>query len=496
MPAIVFILFFSVALALRERALADPDTGWHIAAGDLIRGLGHLPASDPWSYTAGDQPWYNVSWAYDVGLSALYGLGGLPAVVVATIVLYALALALLNVVTLKVSQSVIAAFAVTLVSGFVLMSGMLARPQSLTFLLVVGFYAVLRFARPRQQWLLPVLMPVLMIVWANVHGGFLAGFVIIGAFFLEALLAKDFARSRRLFAIGALCGLAVLVNPYGWEVLAGARLTMTSALKAVILEWKPATIGAINPMSVYVGLFVLVSALYDRRIPLADKLLACFWLAMGIASVRLMQIAALLAAPYLAQGLALRLKGSPAGAFFARKDSDYAADLSRPVVAAVAAGLAVLLVGAALTGPVQRVLAGKEGVFAAFPSSLAPDGALDFLKARHRGLRLYNDYGFGGYLVFRERGAIPVFVDGRADTAYPRDLLKDTIDIGVIGDGRMAEPANEASWRALVAKHGIDAFLTSGHTRLYTMLSRLSGWAKVYEDDDAAVFVRADLAGS
>lgn len=489
MPVIVFILFFSVALAVRQGALSDPDTGWHIAAGDLIREIGRLPETDPWSYTAGDQRWYNLSWAYDVGLSALHSLGGLPAVVVATIALYALAVAWLGAVALKVSQSVIAAFAVTLVSGFVLMSGMLARPHVLSFLLVVAFYSLLRFGKPMQQWLLPLLM----ILWVNLHGGFLAAFTILGAFFLEAVAARDFARGRRLFAVGALCGLALFVNPYGLEVLAGARLTMTSGLRQVIAEWRPAQIGAANLATFYVALFFLVSSLYDRRIPLADKLLACFWLAMGVSSVRLMQFAALLSAPYLAQGIALRLKDSPLGAAFERKDKEYGADLSRPAVAATGAAVAVFLVAAALTPPVERFLAGKDKAFAAFPSNLAPDAAIDYLKARYPGLRLYNEYGFGGYLVFRERGETPVFIDGRADTAYPRDFLKEAVDIAMIGDKHMAELANEPAWRALVAKYGIEGFLTSDRSRLYDVLLRLSDWTKVYEDEDAALFVRADL---
>ena len=82
MPVIVFIIFFSIGIMLRNGVLMDPDTGWHIASGDLIRELGRMPASDPWSFTAGDYPWVDMSWAYDVLLSFVHSAGGLPGVAV------------------------------------------------------------------------------------------------------------------------------------------------------------------------------------------------------------------------------------------------------------------------------------------------------------------------------------------------------------------------------------------------------------------------------
>lgn len=489
MPVVIFILFFSIGLALREGALMDPDTAWHLAAGDLIRKLGHLPASDPWSYTAGDQPWYNISWGYDVVLSKLHEIGGLPALVVASIGLYALAVSLTGWVALKSSKSVIASLFVTALSGFVLLPGMLARPQGLTFLFVIGFYALLRFGRAR----LPYLLPLLMIFWANIHGGFLAGFVIGAAFFAEALAARDFARCRRLVILGALCGLALLVNPYGWRLVDAAQLTMTSAMKEVLSEWRPAAIGGANAVTFFVAAFFLVSALYERRIPLADKLLACFWLAAGLASARMMQIAALLSAPYLAQALALRLRQSPIGSAIEKRDAAYGGDLARPAVRTALLVLAFGLVVAAFAPPVQKALAGKDKAFAAFPARTSPQAALDYLEADYPYLRIYNEYGMGGYLVLRGDGRTKVFFDGRADTAYPREVLKDGVAIGLMGAARRAGPEDMTAWRGLVAKYGVEGFLISDRMRLYDMLLRLPDWTKVYEDDDAALFVRKDL---
>lgn len=488
MPVVIFIFFFGLGLCLHERALADPDTGWHIAAGDLIRKLGHLPASDPWSYTAHGARWYDLSWAYDVGLSVIHQLGGLPATVIATIFLYALAVSFIASIALKQSKSMIAAFLIAALAGLILLSGMLVRPQMLSFLLIIAFYAVLRFARPRLHWLLPALT----VVWTNVHGGFLTAFVIMGAFFLEAAAARDFARCRRLVVVGAVCALAVFVNPYGWRVFEAANLTLTSALKDFILEWRPYPANEINPLTLLLGALILVSSLYDARIPLADKILAVFWAAMAMTASRMAQVAAILAAPYLATALARRLEASPFGAFFKSRDADYAADFARRPVRIALVGVAALLVGASLTPTLQGALKGKKTAFAVLPAAEDLDPLIEALGAQRAGLRVYNEYGMGGYLIYKARGAPPVFFDGRADTAYPRDVLRDGAEIGLMDPKKPLDAERLAHWRALVERYRIGAFMVSKKSRLFAALTEFSGWSLTRQTENAALFVRAD----
>lgn len=489
MPYIVFIAFFCLGVGLRQGALMDPDTGWHIAAGDYIRAHG-LPASDPWSYTAGDAPWYNISWAFDVLLSLLHGFGGLDAVVVAATLFYALAVALVCWIAQKSSGSLIASLATAALAGFVLLPGMLARPQLFTFLLILGFYWILRFGGAR--WLLA--LPVLTALWANVHGGFIAAFVMLGMFFLEAVAKGERKRALYLVAAGAACLLALLVNPYGWRIVEAASLTMNSALKDVLLEWRPAELTAGSPIWLLVIFFAGVSALFEKSIPLADKLLACFWLAAGLMSARMMQIAALLSAPYLAQALALRLGQSPIGVAIEARDRDYAADLSKAAVRGVLAGLAVLFVAAAFTPPVQRALAGGDTAFVETPAAHAPEEALAYANTHFPEARLFANYGFGGYILYCCRDVRPVFVDGRADTAYPRKVLEDAIVLGFMDGGGGMDAQHAEDWTALTESYGIDGFLASTKSALLGHLMEAPGWTKVYEDDDAALFMRAALA--
>ncbi|MEZ5894883.1 MAG: hypothetical protein R3C51_00655 [Parvularculaceae bacterium] len=488
MALVVFILFFAVGIVVRERVLTDPDTGWHIAAGDLIRNTGALPHTDPWSYTAGDQPWYNLSWGYDVALSLVHQWGGLPAVVVMTVWLYAAAVAGVAALALKSSRSAIAAMIAACVAGALLTSGLLARPQLVSFLLALGVYALARFGSSRQLWLIPILM----IVWVNAHGAFLSGFVIIGLFVIEAAAARDVARVKSLLLIGVSSIAALFVNPYGIGVVAATQLTMASVLKPYLIEWRGTELG-LNPATFYLLALVAVWGFFDRRIPLADRLLAAFWIAAGLTGARMMQMTALLAAPYFAQALALRLSQTPAAAAIAARDKSYTDDLARPVARrALAIGAAACVILASAPG-VQRALAGG-GDFAVMRASITPAAAVSFLDAHYPGARIYNQYDFGGWMAFARRGAPLVFFDGRADTAFPREVLKDGVTLGMMAPQRGSARFDEVSWRALTEKYRIDAFVLATPAPLCDVLGDLAGWTAVYGDATAKVFVRADLA--
>lgn len=488
MPFLLFIAFFCLGIALRHGALMDPDTGWHIAAGDLIRETGALPETDPWSHTAGDHVWYNISWAYDVALSFIHQAGGLSSVVIFSVTLYALAVAGMGAVALKSSKSIIAALLTTTLLGFVLLPGMLARPQGVSFLLILGAYAVLRFGGTRSLWLLPILT----VLWANIHGSFLIIFVMLAAFFAEAIAGGRSPRAIRLAGAGVFCAGAVLLNPYGAEIIEAVRMTMGSAMKDVLMEWRPAALQGVSAVTLFLAFFVLVSALFKRSIPLADKLLACFWLAMGLSSMRMMQVAALLSAPYLAQGLALRLRQAPFGRMIEQKDESYGKDLARPVVTGVLSIMCALLAVSAFAPAVQRTVAGNAKDFVSFPSRHTPDGALDFIARELPGIRIYNTYDFGGYMIYRERGATPVFVDGRADTAYPREVLADAVVLGSMRSWRIGRRSAPEDWAEVADKYRLDGFLIRPRGRRYEALRASADWKRVYCDETAVIFMRAD----
>jgi hypothetical protein len=485
MPFIAFIAAFGVALALRRLALMDPDTGWHIAAGDLIRAKG-VPTENPWTFAADDAHWYNISWLYDIGLSRLHQAGGLDAVVVATALIYALAVGLVAAIAMRSSKSAIATFVATAIVANTLLAGALARPQLLSFILVPAFYALLRYGGRKGLFALPLLAA----FWANAHGGFLAGFVIIGAFAFEALFV-DRRRFLEISAAGLACCAAILANPYGWSVIEATQLTMNSALKDHIMEWRPTDLAIGGANWILVIAAVGASAFFEKSIPLADRLLAAFWLIIGVSSARMIHIAALLSAPYLAQAIALRLRAAPFAAVLAARDQVYATDLARPAARGAFALISALFIVAAFAPAAQRSMSEPGKAFAEIPDEDAPEAALDYLDAHHRDARIFADYGYGGYILYRDGGGRKVFLDGRADTAYPRAVIEDAIKIGHWDIKMRPDEESRAEWRRLVDRYQIDGFLTRNGGQLAGELELDTDWRRVFRDKHVAIYVRA-----
>lgn len=190
----IFLISFACAYYLSNASilLGHTDLGWHLAAGDLIRAKGNIPFQDPWSFTAGDRQWYNLSWLWDVLASAIVqytGFGGLTLFVVAC---GALIVGCLTSICLGSGASALAVCisvfsACLLYPSFATVPNiyLAASPNTSTMLFCVIFYGE---CLKRTRWFL---LPLIMVLWVNLHGGFLLGFLIVGTFCSAALLRRD-----------------------------------------------------------------------------------------------------------------------------------------------------------------------------------------------------------------------------------------------------------------------------------------------------------------
>lgn len=107
-----------------------------------------------------------------------------------------------------------------------------------------------------------------------------------------------------------------------------------------------------------------------------------------------------------------------------------------------------------------------------------------YLETHFPHARLLNHWNYGGILIFRDRGAIPVFVDGRASTAYPDALLRDYFPLGQV-------EVNEAAWDKVLAKYQIDTVLwVRAHEELRRFLVGKRGWKEAYTGSYASIYVK------
>lgn len=477
-----FILFFLIIVFGFGGApvFSDPDTAWHIAAGDLIRQLHHIPVGDGWSFTAAGNVWYNLSWLFDLGLSLIFSHGGFSAVYAVTVVMFALSIAFMAWHSVKLGASPVAVLLLVLPVTFVVFTGTLARPNMCSLLMTVLFFHLLSELRDHGKILALILLPLLMILWVNLHGGFLFSFPLMGIFLLESVIQKN----RRLILLYslliALCLAASLVNPYGYAVYYGAYRTLTAKFNATLIEWQPVAIGHNIQMTVMLLVVFVFSDFLDKRIAWSDRVTALFVLMMALSSFRHAIVAALLVMPYLALRITALMYGSRLGAYFCRWDNDIAVDMQKTDARLMAAAMTVAAcVVVAMPHPRDDVL--KEP--ARFQAERFPVGEANFVMIHYPDRHFFNSYNIGGYLDYIWRGRVKLFVDGRANSLYSDQLLKDYQDFTENhGFGLRSQ--------MIAAYYKLDGLIIANDDKDSGVWNSNPDWKAVYRGKAATVYVR------
>ena len=335
-----------------------------------------------------------------------------------------------------------------------------ASPNMATMLFCVIFYGAC--LKPTKRIMA---LPVLMLPWANLHGGFIIGLFIVAVFCGVALLKRDWA-SLRIFALtGAACFAASLINPLGSQIYGGVNATMGNFVQAYITEWWPyyrnISLPGSIPGMLYILIFVTLELRNWRSGPPEARLLSWLFLFLGLYQFRYMSFFFLFSTVPLALHLDRILPGLPSDLKINR---------------------ALLLAGSIAACSLPLVFLEMEPAFG-FPPMLSEQD-VSFLETHYPHARLLNHWNMGGLLIFRSRGAVPIFVDGRASTAYPDALLKDYFKLG-------QEQVNQADWDAVLAKYRINTVLwMRPHEALRQFLVGRRGWKEVYTGRYASIYVK------
>ncbi len=232
---IIFIFLFWSVLAgpLSNRPLADPDIGWHIRTGELILATHSLPRTDPFSSTMHGQPWFAWEWLYDILLGILHRACGLNGVVWLCSLLVAAIFALLLSQLMKRGTGLLLAVLLMLLAEAAATIHLYARPHIVSWLFSLLWFVVLdrweSWEHGRLPRWMPWFLPASMLLWVNLHGGWLFGMALLGIYtlaaFVESVRLRDaFAairaghRARAMAVAWVASAVATLVNPFGWRL--------------------------------------------------------------------------------------------------------------------------------------------------------------------------------------------------------------------------------------------------------------------------------------
>jgi len=470
----VLVPFVAVAgaLAWSQPWVSGSDLWWHLASGRDIWARGAVPSTDPFSYTFAGRGWMNHEWLWDVIYWGLYHRIGPQAVAWFHLGVVALLYALIYAVAWKESRSMFAAGAVLWLAAATMYWFIDIRPHVYTLVIV----SALLLTRDRR-WA-PFVWPPLMVVWVNLHGGFVFGLGMIGLLVLmktvEAGLRGRRPVMNRWEWIGlGLCLVAMLANPWGYSILAYPYQYLKGASPfRNIIEWNR-TEPSLD-LAHYGGRFLLMVLLAGSSAMLAALrsryLLALLIVtgAMAFISRRFIPLNAVIAAPVGALGIAWVLERLAVRWTWIR----------RPVTGIVATGAAAV-VAVFLWQDVRlrpRLLERWT------ESALFPDAALRYLRALGAPRRVFNEYRWGGYVMLHAPG-LEVFIDGRANTLYDDRFYRNYC----LMLGGSLRP------RQVLARFPADAALlpvTSPLTRL--LLTGRGAWVPVYRDAVAGILVPPD----
>lgn len=489
---ILILLVFWLIFFLKGVVFLDPDFGWRVAAGNYYRQHGVMQ-KDIFSYTMEGFGWVDHAWVATYLMSwgeerwGRWFLSG----VFSTICVASMY------ITFKISRrnnweslwdgSDASVFVWGLFSILFLFFGIRAQVFSWFFLAIL----LLLLERSRKDTTYLLSLPLLFLLWANTHGSFAMGVVILSVFVIFSLIRQD-RSSARFLVLLSLSFLVTFINPYGvgvWkEVLSSV---LDGSLRSRIIEWMPSYFMPNIVMVFYLSLISTFVFIQRRSVPAEWLVLYLFFLIQALLSRRHLPLWMIVSYyPFFSawEGFIKRL----ASIKYAKER--FAFLYKR--------GLMVILF---ITG-VQFVL-DVRGALSLTEDKFYPKNAIEYLKGRGDNPSIFTEYTWGGYLLWKMPGE-KVFIDGRMPSWKDADGYKAMDDyISIIsGEKSFSDVANQRDidyvlWPKREYKnirlgkiYPVDRILrllgAKDNNFVFDRDLLDKGWRILYEDSVAVVYTR------
>jgi len=440
------------------------DLAYQVRAGAVMLETHRILDVDMFTYTVRGQPWVNQQWGAEVLLAAIYRLGGWAGIAVMRGVLLSLVLVALYRTCRAAGAAPRTAALLTLAGwlvGIEILPAM--RPQLFACLLfaVALWTMTTRHESPSRIWWVPVLV----VVWANLHGSFPLVLVLLGIAWLEDH-REDPVFARRLLLVGVTSVLASLANPFGVRIWAYAlNLSTDPVVVRQIAEWGPPSVQTLTGFLFFTSVFAVAMLLARRSGEVSWVSLLTFGLFAGVGLIAI-------------RGVVWWAIVAPVVVASVVNDEDRPRDGTRPNLHLLLAAAIVIVTVVALPvargrdaatgGPAVLTYAPEELVSAA--QAVSPAGAHAFVSQF--------------YASWSEFSApsLPVAVDPRIEI-FPASVWDDYF---IVSSGREGWDDVLDRWRVSVLI--LEPDQAQG---LLQVLPRHPEWRLITEDASGAVYARA-----
>jgi hypothetical protein len=473
----IFLGLLSALLVfiILARTPQDADMWWHLRAGQNMWQSKSILLTDTFSYTRAGQPWVNAFWVSEIVFYLSYKLGGFLALT--CLVALVGALTFYFIYRRMEGNPFVNAFVIVLA---VLTAAPIwsPRPQIFSFLILALLDGWLsKIQKGNQKWLW-LLIPIFAL-WANIHGGWMWGFLLLAAH-IAGMALNNLSKEKRgdienwkfllrlVFWSAAAC-LAIGLNPNGITIW---RLPFyTASVSMQIQEWASPDFHLLEfqPLLWMVFLLVITAVLAKPKTNWGTLFKVLGFAYLTFVSARSIAVFAIIAAPVLAEwtNAAIENIKTDLAIHFDMSAGPLLSEKTNLVLNSVL----LFIIGVTALGRAYLVSMPTE------VNKNIPVAAVQWLKENPTGGNLFNSYNWGGYLTWA-LPQTPVFIDGRADL-YGTELMNEWWNV-VDGTPQGLEVLDR--WK-------VQTILLEPSWPVIKLLPSM-GWRKVYEDNMAVIFVK------
>lgn len=476
-PVLVFGLTLWMSLLFMPQMLnGDGDIGRHLTIGKWILEHRQIPVHDVFSDTLPGKELIPHEWLSQVlfalanQFAGLNGIAWLTAIILAaTYASLTEGLRRLDVRAFIAGASGIAAFVVGAIHH-------LTRPHLFTLLFFTLFVIILEHYRREGKWRVLMLLPGLMIGWANLHGAFVTGIILVVFYAIGNLLDKNYRRAGELGVLALALGVAACLNPVGVRLIAHSfdypqnrfLVDMTNEYQSPDFHGASAL-----PFAALLAFALMLAWRAPHRLGWAALIPQIGWLVFGLYAARNIPLAAQITLATLAP-IADSWIASAAprvNRFLINTDA-----LDRRSSGWIWAGvIVVVLIGLQVSG-LNLDLWNRGNVFDA---RRFPVAAVNQLEAAPPAGAMFNEFTWGGYLLFRLYPTKRVFIDGQTDF-YGEALTREYLQIS----------NGEPGWESKLDARGVRWIIIPPSRPLARWLNQSPAWSRIFLDETAGVWVK------
>jgi|WetSurSiteA1Bulk_404760.scaffolds.fasta_scaffold00409_4 hypothetical protein len=508
----IFFLFLIFALHYLSIPLWDSDFWWHIANGRYIVTSGSLPEQDPFCFTSSLKEnknpfpeWENFIlkqyWLSQIIFYFIYDSFGTAGIIILR--------TLLLLLTLVIIFWRLQRWSVNLPLSFIFLSIVFItslmftgeRPVLFTIIFCVLTFLLIEDFRDRKSKCIFLLIP-LMLLWSNMHGGFIIGVMVISLFMLgegiNILLKKSVFTKQEIFTFYSALVLAIgvsLINPTGWDAF---YITVNIPFK-----FKPIHENIQEYYSLYYTfmfkvhslpysyvflalMFPIIVLLRRRNIELSHIMLLGFLLVPSLLARRFIIFYVVTAAMILGKEINIILND-----LFRKK-------LSPVSIRKIMIMLTLTASLSAILYSVRYIYDYDKPTFDVAKTSYTPVDAVTFIENNKIWGNMFNDHGYGGYLSWRLYPTHKTFVDTRSLNILVKmeyAWIINTLEYDDI-NAENSSVSQKPLWELLFNHYNVTyVFLPvvnqfSQINPIILALTESKNWTPVYTDQMSAIFMK------